>query len=133
MRLSLHSYPSRPLRSEGGPQTSRLADLPIVGYRRQDVQTPGAHGQDRISARWYPFFTEVQNFSRFKLILVKIATTRFIQRRVISYRLLIKVKILGETSVKETETQCSLLPAALSFSLIGLSHEPGALGIIIYP
>ena len=45
----------------------------------------------------------------------------------------IKVKILGETNVKETETQCSLLPAALSFSLIGLSHEPGALGIIIYP
>ena len=45
----------------------------------------------------------------------------------------VKVKILGETSVKETETQCSLLPAALSFSLIGLSHEPGALGIIIYP
>ena len=45
----------------------------------------------------------------------------------------VKVKILGETSVKETETDCSLLPAALSFSLIGLSHEPGALGIIIYP
>ena len=45
----------------------------------------------------------------------------------------VKVKILGETSVKETKTQCSLLPAALSFSLIGLSHEPGALGIIIYP
>ena len=45
----------------------------------------------------------------------------------------IKVKILGETSVKESETQCSLLPAALSFSLIGLSHEPGALGIIINP
>ena len=48
-------------------------------------------------------------------------------------RTFVKVKILGETSVKETETQCSLLPAALSFSLIGLSHEPGALGIIIYP
>jgi hypothetical protein len=45
----------------------------------------------------------------------------------------VKIEILGETSVKETETQCFLLPAALSFSLIGLSHEPGALGIIIYP
>ena len=48
MRLSLHSLPSRPLRSEGGPQTSRLADLPIAGYRRQIAfRTPGAHGQDR--------------------------------------------------------------------------------------
>ena len=45
-------------------------------------------GRIGISARWYPFFTEVQNFSRFKLILVGIATTRLIQRRVISYRLL---------------------------------------------
>ena len=45
----------------------------------------------------------------------------------------VKVKILGETSVKETVLQQTLLPAALSFSLIGLSHEPGALGIIIYP
>ena len=48
MRLSLHSLPSRPLRSEGGPQTSRLTDLPIAGYRRQIAfRTPGAHGQDR--------------------------------------------------------------------------------------
>ena len=46
MRLSLHSHPSRPLRSEGGPHTSLYADLPIAGYRRQDVQTPGARGQD---------------------------------------------------------------------------------------
>ena len=45
-------------------------------------------GRMRISARWYSFFTELQNFSRFILILVGIATTRLIQRRVISYRLL---------------------------------------------
>ena len=97
------------------------------------LQILTSRSEGRFSARWYSLCTELQKFSRFKLILVEIATTRLIQRRVISYRLLIKVKILGETSVKDTETQCSLLPAALSFSLIGLSHEPGALGIIIYP
>ena len=96
-------------------------------------RTPGARRQDWVLGTMGFALHRDANFSRFKLILVEIATTRLIQRRVISYRLLKKVKILGETSVKETVLQQTLLPAALSFSLIGLSHEPGALGIIIYP
>ena len=35
--------------------------------------------------------------------------------------------------MSKTQKHNVLLPAALSFSLIGSSHEPGAPGIIIYP
>ena len=90
-------------------------------------RTPGARRQDWVLGTMGFALHRDANFSRFKLILVEIATTRLIQRRVISYRLLIKVKILGETSLKETMSQCILLPAALSFSLIGLAMNPADL------
>jgi hypothetical protein len=123
-------HPRPPLGGE--TRTSRYK--PSNYYRLSSVScTLGARRQDWVLGTMGFALHRDANFSRFKLILVEIATTRLIQRRVISYRLLKKVKILGETSVKETISQCILLPAALSFSLIGLSHEPGALGIIIYP
>ena len=89
--------------------------------------TPGARRQDWVLGTMGFALHRDANFSRFKLILVEIATTRLIQRRVISYRLLVKVKILEETSLKETMSQCILLPAALSFSLIGLALNPADL------
>ena len=123
-------HPRPPLGGE--TRTSRYK--PSSYYRLSSVScTLGARRQDWVLGTMGFALHRDANFSRFKLILVEIATTRLIQRRVISYRLLKKVKILGETSVKETVLQQTLLPAALSFSLIGLSHEPGALGIIIYP
>ena len=129
------AHPSiQDLSSEAELMLHNASPLAIAGYRRQmTFRTPGARRQDQNLGTMGFALHRDANFSRFKLILVEIATTRLIQRRVISYRLLKKVKILGETSVKETVLQQTLLPAALSFSLIGLSHEPGALGIIIYP
>ena len=129
------AHPSiQDLSSEAELITHDTSPLAIAGYRRQmTFRIPGARRQDWVLGTMGFALHRDANFSRFKLILVEIATTRLIQRRVISYRLLVKVKILGETSVKETVLQQTLLPAALSFSLIGLSHEPGALGIIIYP
>ena len=134
MRLSLHFCPSRPtVRWRPANLTTcestycRLSSTNCFSDSwRPRAGSESRHDGIRSSPR-------CKTFQGSKLILVEIATTRLIQRRVISYRLLVKVKILGETSVKETVLQQTLLPAALSFSLIGLSHEPGALGIIIYP
>ena len=89
MRLSLHSSPSRP------PVRERPTHITVCRSTYCRLSSTSLlfgllapTGRMRISARWYSFFTEVQNFSRFKLILVEIATTRLTQRRVISYRLL---------------------------------------------
>ncbi len=63
--------------------------LAIAGYRRQmTFRTPGARRQDWVLGTMGFALHRDANFSRFKLILVEIATTRLIQRRVISYRLL---------------------------------------------
>ena len=51
-------------------------------------RTPGARRQDWVLGTMGFALHRDANFSRFKLILVEIATTRLIQRRVISYRLL---------------------------------------------
>ena len=67
LRLSLHFCPSRP------PVRERPANLTTYGstyYRLSSVKLLfgllAPSGRIRISARWYSFFTEVQNFSRFK-------------------------------------------------------------------
>ena len=123
------AHPSiQDLSSEAKLTLHNASPLAIAGYRRQmTFRTPGARRQDWVLGTMGFALHRDANFSRFKLILVEIATTRLIQRRVISYRLLKKVKILGETSVKETISQCILLPAALSFSLIGLAMNPAHL------
>jgi hypothetical protein len=65
----------------------RIYLLPaIVG--KIAFRTPGTHRQDEDLGTMVFVLHRVANLSRFKLILVEIATTRLIQRRVISYRLL---------------------------------------------
>ena len=89
MRLSLHFCPSRPtVRWRPANLTICESTYCRLSSTKLLFGLLAPSGRIRISARWYSFFTEVQNFSRFKLILVGIATTRLIQRRVISYRLL---------------------------------------------
>ena len=89
MRLSLHFCPSRPtVRWRPANLTICESTYCRLSSTKLLFGLLAPSGRIRISARWYSFFTEVQNFSRFKLILVEIATTRLIQRRVISYRLL---------------------------------------------
>ena len=55
-------------------------------------RTPGTHRQDWVLGTMGFALHRDANFSRFKLILVEIATTRLIQRRVISYRLLKRLR-----------------------------------------
>ena len=94
MRLSLHFCPSRPtIRWRPANLTICESTYCRLSSTKLLFGLLAPSGRIRISARWYSFFTEVQNFSRFKLILVEIATTRLIQRRVISYRLLCKIRI----------------------------------------
>ena len=94
MRLSLHFCPSRPtVRWRPANLTICESTYCRLSSTKLLFGLLAPSGRIRISARWYSFFTEVQNFSRFKLILVEIATTRLIQRRVISYRLLCKIRI----------------------------------------
>ena len=66
LRLSLHFCPSRP------PVRERPANLTIYGSTYCRLSSTkllfgllAPSGRIRISARWYSFFTEVQNFSRF--------------------------------------------------------------------
>lgn len=89
------AHPSiQDLSSEAELTLHNASPLAIAGYRRQiSFALLAPAGRIGFSARWDSLFTEMQNFSRFKLILVEIATTRLIQRRVISYRLLCKIRI----------------------------------------
>ena len=79
-------HPRPPLGGE--TRTSRYK--PSSYYRLSSVScTLGARRQDWVLGTMGFALHRDANFSRFKLILVEIATTRLIQRRVISYRLLI--------------------------------------------
>ena len=78
-------HPRPPLGGE--TRTSRYK--PSSYYRLSSVScTLGARRQDWVLGTMGFALHRDANFSRFKLILVEIATTRLIQRRVISYRLL---------------------------------------------
>ena len=78
-------HPRPPLGGE--TRTSRYK--PSNYYRLSSVScTLGARRQDWVLGTMGFALHRDANFSRFKLILVEIATTRLIQRRVISYRLL---------------------------------------------
>ena len=83
-------HPRPPLGGE--TRTSRYK--PSSYYRLSSVScTLGARRQDWVLGTMGFALHRDANFSRFKLILVEIATTRLIQRRVISYRLLCKIRI----------------------------------------
>ena len=84
------AHPSiQDLSSEAELTLHNASPLAIAGYRRQmTFRTPGARRQDWVLGTMGFALHRDANFSRFKLILVEIATTRLIQRRVISYRLL---------------------------------------------
>ena len=78
-------HPRPPLGGE--TRTSRYK--PSSYYRLSSVScTLGARRQDWVLGTMGFALHRDANFSRFKLILVEIATTKLIQRRVISYRLL---------------------------------------------
>ena len=87
-RCGYDCTPLRPRPPLGGEtRTSRYK--PSNYYRLSSVsRTLGARRQDWVLGTMGFALHRDANFSRFKLILVEIATTRLIQRRVISYRLL---------------------------------------------
>ena len=78
------AHPSiQDLSSEAELISHDTSPLAIVGYRQQmNFALLAPAGRIGFSARWDSLFTEMQNFSRFMIELVEIATTRAIRRRV---------------------------------------------------
>ena len=83
LRLSLHSSPSRPsLRRRLSYVTIRESTYYRLSSVRLLFGLLVPTGRMRISARWYSFFTELQTYQGSWQLLVEIALTRAIRRRV---------------------------------------------------